>query len=33
MNNAIQWEGDLKAGQERAAREKKHLLLDFFNPQ
>lgn len=33
MNNAIRWGSDLEAGRERAAREKKHVFLDFFNPQ
>ncbi len=33
MGNGIQWQSDFEAGRERAAREHKHVLLDFFNPQ
>lgn len=33
MKEAIRWGSDLEAGRERAARESKHVFLDFFNPQ
>jgi hypothetical protein len=32
MARTIQWEKDLSASLVRARKEKKHVLLDFFNP-
>jgi hypothetical protein len=32
MAKTIQWEKDLSAALVRARKEKKHVLLDFFNP-
>jgi hypothetical protein len=32
MANIIQWEKDKGAALKRARAEKKHVLLDFFNP-
>lgn len=32
MSHEIKWEESLQAGLQRAAAEKKYVLLDFFNP-
>lgn len=32
MANTIQWESDIKIALSRASKEKKQVLLDFFNP-
>jgi hypothetical protein len=33
MANPIAWEKDIKTALARAAKEKKPVLLDFFNPE
>ena len=32
MENKIKWETEMKAALTRAPAEKKHILLDFHNP-
>ena len=32
MENKINWETELKVSLTRAQAEKKHILLDFYNP-
>ncbi len=32
MGNQIKWETDMKTALSRAEKEKKSVLLDFFNP-